>query len=106
MKYVMLITLLAIVLTIGLVGTLGGDEANPSPEQWIAAAQDVGDKRIADMTSHELEVTSTAIQVESFLDLNRKAEIGVWAVGILAGAVFVRVVFVDILDWRERKTKS
>ena len=102
MKYMALIIFLVIFLTIGLVGTLGGDKANPSPEQWIAAAQDIGDKKIADMTSHELEVTSTAIQVESFQELNRKVGWGMWALGAIAAGVVTRVVFVDLLGWGRR----
>lgn len=106
MKYVIMgSTFVAIVLTVGLVSVLGVGDANPSPEQWIAAAHDIEDEGtgIDDMTSREIEITSTAMQVEAFQTLNFRVGIGMWALAVLAAAVVVRVVFVDILGWKRKE---
>ena len=94
----------AVLLGIGLTPMFTGEEANPSPEQWIAAAHDLGDKTIANMDGNELQITSTAMQAESSQALDLKATFAVWALGVIAGAVVVRVAFVDILGWERKRT--
>lgn len=109
MKYgAMALVFFIVVLTIGLLSTFGVDEVNPSPEQWIAAAQDIeGDGTdIEDMSPKEIEISSTAMQVEAFQILNSRAGIGMWAIGIIAGAVLVRVLFVDLLGLGRKPKNS
>ena len=99
-KYlVMALVFLAILLALGIIGTVAGPEANPSPEQWIAAAHDTGDKKISDMDLTELQITSTAIRVETGQSLKWKASAAIWALGAIAASVVVRVVVMDILRW-------